>query len=375
MPVMRRPTVPKIPLPSLAETTAMLAKMRKLAAPAPSRAGPRRMEEVADFGDNPGHLTMFTYAPQGLADAAPLVVVLHGCSQEGDAYTAASGWLTLADRLGFAVVAPDQTMSNNGGRCFNWFEPSSTTRGRGEVASIRQMIAHASEAYGSDPARVFVTGLSAGGAMTSALLSAYPEVFAGGAIVAGLPAGVAHNMTEAFGAMQGGHVHSAAVLGRLLRKAWKAGVRIPRISIWQGTADSTVSPKNAAQIAGQWASAHGLPETAGEMETLPGRTRSVWRGPDGAAVIELNMLEGVGHGTPLSTKGPDGLGTIAPYMLETGVSSSLEIARFWGIAPATAETPVAPETGKAEQMASAATPAFNVNDVITNALRVAGILR
>lgn len=373
--MMRKPTVPKIPLPSLAQTTSMLAAMRRLAAPAPPSVGPGRMSEVAAFGDNPGHLAMFAYAPPALAEGAPLVVVMHGCSQEGDAYAAAAGWLALADRLGFAVIAPDQTMSNNGGRCFNWFEPRSTTRGQGEVASIRQMIAYATDCYGSDPARVFVTGLSAGGAMTSSMLSAYPEVFAGGAIVAGLPAGVAHNVTEAFGAMQGGHVHSAAMLGKLLRKAWKADVRIPRVSIWQGTADSTVSPKNAAQIAGQWAAAHGLEDSAGEVETLPGRSRSVWRGPDGAAVIELNMLEGVGHGTPLSTKGADRLGTVGPYMLETGVSSSLEIARFWGIAPAAADMPAPPETAKAEQMASAATPAFNVNDIITNAFRMAGILK
>ena len=116
-----------------------------------------------------------------------LVVVLHGCGQTAAAYDFGTGWSTLAKRYGFALLMPEQQGANNANTCFNWFNPGDVARGRGEAASIRQMVARMVADHKIDPRRIYVTGLSAGGAMTSVMLATYPEVFAGGAIIAGLP--------------------------------------------------------------------------------------------------------------------------------------------------------------------------------------------
>ena len=162
-------------------------------------AGPA---EIADFGSNPGRLSMFVHSPAcSLLPSAPLIVLLHGCGQTAAAFARDTGWVSLSDRLGIPLVLPEQSGDNNHGRCFNWFRPGHTSRGNGEALSIRQMVAKAAERFGSDPGRVFITGLSAGGAMTAAMLAAYPDVFAAGAVVAGLPVGAATNTTEALARM------------------------------------------------------------------------------------------------------------------------------------------------------------------------------
>jgi poly(hydroxyalkanoate) depolymerase family esterase len=321
----------------LGDTTAMLTALRRTregALSTPSPAVGRLLQETATFGANPGALRMLSYAPNGLAARSPLVVVLHGCTQGAEGHAAAGGWLALADRCGFAVLAPEQTAANNPNRCFNWFSPHDAKRGKGEAASIRAMIAAAIAQHGSDPSQVFVTGLSAGGAMTMVMLAAYPEVFAGGAVIAGLPYGAAKSVQEAMMAMQGRFSVSDAALGEAVRRAAKPPARAPRLSIWHGDSDAVVKPGNATAIAAQWAAAHGLAASPDEIRDLPGRRVEIWRArASGEVAMELQMLSGMGHGTPLSTDGAEGLGATAPFMLETGVSSTWEIARFWGIAP------------------------------------------
>jgi poly(hydroxyalkanoate) depolymerase family esterase len=385
-------------MPGLEETTALLSRLRRQgeAFARGAHTGEGLMTETARFGANPGALRMLSYVPEGLEPGAPLVVVLHGCTQRAEPHAEAAGWLTLADRYGFAVIAPEQTTANNHNRCFNWWEPADAARGRGEAASIRAMVAHAMREHGSDPERVFVTGLSAGGAMTGVMLAAYPDVFAGGGVVAGLPFGVADNLQEALGAMMGASGPGSAGLAERVKRAAPRGGRVPRLSIWHGEADGTVKPSNAAEIAKQWASAHGLPARPTETQRLPGRTRALWRGADGRVLIESNLLKGFGHATPLATGGADGVGTAAPYMLEAGVSSSLEIARFWGIAgervasAAEPERQAGPEPEAANDEAGAggmleigeqvmATVSGHVppgvGEVIARALKTAGLMR
>src|SRR5213594_3424078 len=120
---------------------------------------------------------------------------------------------------------------NNANGCFNWFNPEDTERDSGEACSIRQMIAHAVKEIGIDRERIFVTGLSAGGAMTSVMLATYPEVFAGGAIIAGLPYGVASNVREAFEAMFTKQGHAAQALGDRVRAASRHRGPWPKISV------------------------------------------------------------------------------------------------------------------------------------------------
>src|SRR6266404_7652031 len=199
----------------------LLASARKRAARArvaPARR-PTRLRELTGFGANPGNLRMFAYAPEDMPPKAPLVIALHGCTQTSDEYDHGAGWSALADSLGFAVVYPQQQPANNPKNCFSWFLPGDIARGHGEALSIKEMVEHAIATFAADRRKVFVTGLSAGGAMASAMLATYPEVFAGGAIIAGLPFGVATNMREALSGMFQSPARPAGELGDLVRNA------------------------------------------------------------------------------------------------------------------------------------------------------------
>jgi poly(hydroxyalkanoate) depolymerase family esterase len=278
---------------------------------------------------------MLSYAPEGLPPRSPLVVVLHGCTQDAAENAAGAGWLQLADRLGFAVLAPEQTGSNNPNRCFNWFLPSDIRRERGECASIAEMIGAMTDLHDLDETRVFITGLSAGGAMTAAMLATYPELFAGGAIIAGIPFGAAHNIHGAMAAMRGAKTEDAHGLAALLVDAWAGRANQSlRLSIWHGDKDLIVASSNGYALAQQFSIAMGsLPPVAAAQ--APERvTRTRWGdAAPGRALVELNMVHGLGHGTPLSTRRPGDVGSPAPFLLECGVSSTLEIARVWGLDP------------------------------------------
>jgi poly(hydroxyalkanoate) depolymerase family esterase len=178
-----------------------------LAAPPARAAAPVK---VTAFGSNPGGLRMFKYVPDQLPASAPLITVLHGCTQNARDFGANSGWIELADRLHVALLMPEQTAANNQRNCFNWFVTTENRRDRGEPLSIKQMVDKMKSDHPVDPKRVYVTGLSAGGAMTSVMLATYPDVFAGGGIVAGLPYGCANDSsalipTQALQCMSSGH--------------------------------------------------------------------------------------------------------------------------------------------------------------------------
>ena len=306
-----------------------------------------RLSEVAGFGPNPGALRMLTYAPPGLRPGAPLVVVLHGCGQTAEKIAVGAGWTDLADRRGFALLCPEQIRANNRGRCFNWFRPADVRPEGGEAASIRQMVDHLLARGRLDRRRVFVVGLSAGGSMALAMLATAPEVFAAGAVIAGVAYGAARNVGEAMLAMTLGTPRSSGSLADAVRRASRSTGPWPRLSVWQGLADRTVAPANAHQIIAQWLDLHGLAPTPSLAEALTDHVVSRWRDPAGRAVLELHLVDGIGHGAPLATAGPDGLGWEGPFLLETGVSSTLEIARFWGLL----DRPEAPALPKPEPAA------------------------
>lgn len=294
---------------------------------------PNRLVGVRSFGTNPGQLRMFTYTPASLAENSALVVVLHGCGQTAAEYAHGAGWLTLADRYGFALLMPEQQRSNNSTGCFNWFRREDTHRGSGEPASIRQMIEAVERDTKIDPRRVFVTGLSAGGAMTSVMLACYPEIVSAGAIIAGLPYGAACNVQEAFQSMYQSPSRLGTEWGDLVRSAapqhrgsW------PRVSIWHGDADKTVVPLNAREIAKQWIDVHGLSSTPSAETTAEGYPLQVWTSDSEEQIIEYYSITNMAHGTPLSTGDADvECGTAGPLFLEAGISSSFHIARFFGL--------------------------------------------
>jgi poly(hydroxyalkanoate) depolymerase family esterase len=293
---------------------------------------------------------MFVHIPDGLPSMAPLVVALHGCDQTAEGYDRGTGWSALADRLGFAVVYAEQQPANNPKNCFSWFLPGDTTRDLGEARSIRQMVEHAIASFGVDRSRVFVTGLSAGGAMASAMLATYPEVFAGGAIIAGLPHGSARSVQQAFDAMFTEQSHSTGALGGRVRAASGHRGPWPKISIWHGTADPIVKPSNCEHIVGQWTHIHGLPATPSVDETIGGHNRRVWNDANGDPVIEAFLISGMGHGVPLSsTMGKNNCGVAGAFFLDAGISSTHHIASFWHLGESVIEpsrvTAAAPQPG------------------------------
>jgi poly(hydroxyalkanoate) depolymerase family esterase len=312
----------------------------KTVSPLPASAeNANRLCELTAFGSNPGNLRMVVYEPERLPRNSPLVVALHGCSQSAAEYDRGSGWSQLADRLGFAVVYPEQQPANNPNNCFSWFLPGDTTRDQGETLSIRQMVEHAIPALGVDRQRVFVTGLSAGGAMASALLATYPEVFAGGAIVAGLPYGCARTVHQAFEAMFNEQSMAAPVLGDRVRAASNHRGPWPKISVWHGTADPIVKSANSEEIVRQWTDLHGLAAVPSYTQAIGGHTRRVWNDADGDTLIEAFSIGGMAHGVPLATSGEGAYGAVGAFFLDAGISSTHHIASFWHLGEDSAAMP------------------------------------
>lgn len=328
-------------MPGLDMTIAALARQRKqweaflrtmpgASAPRERAAVPSRLTEVTGFGPNPGNLRMFEYVPK--KPQKSLVVVLHGCTQTAASYDLGTGWSTLADRYGFMLVFPEQTEANNPKTCFNWFRDGDITRGRGEAASIRQMIASMAERHAVDPTRIFITGLSAGGAMTAVMLATYPELFAAGAVIAGLPYRSADGVRQALESMFRVKVRTPREWGDLVRAATPHRGPWPRVSVWHGGADTVVKPKNAEELLKQWTDVHGVSTRPDRTETVDGYPRHVWTDGHGREVIESYIIPLMAHGAPLATGDDDtSYGVPGEYLIEVGISSSYHIARFFGL--------------------------------------------
>ena len=330
------------------------------------------LTEVTGFGSNPGNLRMLTYIPDDLPENAALVVVLHGCTQTAAAYDAGTGWSTLADRHGFALLLPEQRRSNNPLRCFNWFRPQDFARDGGEPESIRQMVDRIVAEHGIDRQRIFVTGLSAGGAMTSVMLATHPELFAGGAVVAGVPYHCAEGLQEGFEVIFQGRSLPAAEWGDRVRTASSHEGPWPRMQVWHGDADSTVKPLNAEELVKQWCNVHALPGEPAYDEQVGPHRRRVWRDAEGHDIVEHWSVAGMAHGQAIAPQAADGCGQPAPFIVDAGISSPTHIARSWGLTtvvrerPAKPRRPVPPVQPAAEDDAGAAIRIPAISIPITN---------
>jgi poly(hydroxyalkanoate) depolymerase family esterase len=255
---------------------------------------------------------------------------------------------------------PEQQSSNNANTCFNWFNPEDTARDSGEACSIRQMIARIAGDHKIDTHRIFVTGLSAGGAMTSVMLATYPELFAGGAIIAGLPFGVATNVREALNGMYQSSSRPARELGDLVRNASHHRGPWPKLSVWHGSADRTVNPGNANEIVKQWLDLHDLPSAPMSEAEVDGYPRQIWWNADGETIVESYTITDMAHGTPLGIGDNDErYGAQGAFLIEAGISSSYHIANFFGLTEGIHRTEQAP-TATAKAAAIPAVPPMAV---------------
>ncbi len=248
--------------------------------------------------------------PDSFTEALPLVVMLHGCTQNPDDFAAGTGMNEAALQRGFYVLYPSQTQHANSSRCWNWFKHNHQKRGRGEPAVLAGMTKDVMSRYNIDPQRVYVAGLSAGGAMAAILGDAYPDLFAAVGVHSGLATGSATNVQTALSVMQTGAPPSTRTTAS------------PPTIVFHGDRDATVNPVNGEQVLAASAGAH-QPETK-RAKSSNGRdyTQRVYKEAGGRVVAEHWAVHGAGH----AWSGGSARGS---YTDGTGPDASEEMLRFF----------------------------------------------
>ena len=256
------------------------------------------------------------YAPtQSTVQQRPLVVMLHGCTQNPDDFAVGTGMNERAREQGFCVLYPEQSQDANPQRCWNWFKHNHQRRGSGEPALIASMTQAIMKEHDIDPHRVFIAGLSAGGAMAAIVADAYPEIFAAVGVHSGLPNGAASNVAEALAVMNSGHSGSIRN-GKLSPQPPQQPHRLVPTIVFHGDQDRTVHPRNGEQvIASALGSAAADSPRVAQGVSAHGRryTNSTHHGDTGKVLAEHWLVHGAGHawsgghakGSYTDAKGPD----------------------------------------------------------------------
>lgn len=260
------------------------------------------------------------YVPPGAPGRPrPLVVMLHGCTQDPDDFAAGTGMNALADGHGCLVLYPAQAADANPSRCWNWFKHNHQGRDRGEAAVIASLTQAIVRAQGADAGRVYVAGLSAGGAMASLVAAAYPEVFAAVGVHSGLAPGAARSLPEAMAAMRGGDAGQV-----------RAGLPVPTI-VFHGDQDPTVHPRNGEQVMAAALRGRAQPAAGFEATTVIEQGVSAQglrytctrHGPaTGPALAEHWVVHGAGHAW-------SGGRTAGSYTDPCGPDAAREMLRFF----------------------------------------------
>ncbi len=302
----------------------------------PVRTESGRLQPLA-VADNPGALGAFVYVPTQLAEHPALVTALHGCAQHAADFDDETGWTALADQVGFILLLPEQSPYNNPARCFNWFNPIDKGRDHGEAESIRHMVENLVAHYPIDRNRLFVTGLSAGGAMTGVMLATHPDLFAGGAVVGGVPYGCAANGFQALPCLKWGNrlVSGPAAWADKVRRAAPPGTtRWPRVAIWHDAGDTVVNPYNAVSSMEQWTAVQGIDQVPEIDERIGEHRRLAYWDSLGRNLVELWITDRVGHATPIDEDagcGHDDPRRATDFVTDVGLCATRRIARFWGL--------------------------------------------
>ncbi|QRE74305.1 extracellular catalytic domain type 1 short-chain-length polyhydroxyalkanoate depolymerase [Methylobacterium aquaticum] len=271
--------------------------------------------EERSFSSAAGSRTYKVYVPAGReGQGLPVVVMLHGCTQDPDDFALGTRMNALAEAQGAIVVYPRQERAANAQKCWNWFQPGDQGRGAGEPALIAGIAKAVVEEFGADADRVFVAGLSAGGAAAAILAATYPDVFAAAGIHSGLACGAARDLPSALAAMgQGGAAPK------------RPGPSVPTI-VFHGDADRTVNPLNGERVVAQALPGAALTPTVTRGETPGGigYTRTVHADAGGRAFVESWVLHGAGHawsggspdGSYTEPRGPDASAAMLRFFLE-----------------------------------------------------------
>jgi poly(hydroxyalkanoate) depolymerase family esterase len=292
----------------------------------PTPAGPGRPETPAgarlldgSHRNAAGSRSYRLYVPSGYTgQAVPLVVMLHGCTQTADDFAAGTRMNELAERDTFLVAYPEQAPKANGQRCWNWFLPAHQRRDAGEPSLLAGITRQVMTTHQVEPGRVFVAGLSAGGAMAAVLAATYPDLYAAAGIHSGLVHGAAQDVPSAYAVMRAGPPAETRA----------PGTSIPLI-VFQGGRDTTVAPANAAALLRPWSG------TSPEASTGPGWTRRVYRDADGRVVAEWWSVDGLGHawsgGSPEGSftdpAGPDASAELVRFFLDRSGGRRAEVGR------------------------------------------------
>ncbi len=264
------------------------------------------------------------YVPSGYTgqEAVPLIVMLHGCTQNPDDFAAGTSMNELAEMHTFLVAYPAQAQNANMQKCWNWFKASDQQRGQGEPAIIAGITRQVIEEYSVADGKVYVAGMSAGGAMAAVMGATYPDLYAAVGVHSGLAPGAAHDLPSAFSAMQGGGATNTPQNGFTSRS--KMGIPV---IVFHGDGDTTVHPRNAEQLLAYYHTADGTPggrSAAGELvppvavrkgQVADGHayTRATQRDAEGRPTMEQWIVHGLGHawsggssaGSYTDAKGPD----------------------------------------------------------------------
>ena len=283
---------------------------------------PTQFSSLSQFGDNPGELTASYFKPSSSTNT--LVVLLHGCVQDAKVLAKQSGFLAQAKAHNFALLLPQQSKANNIKQCFNWFSAPDTDRDKGETLSLKNMIASTKKALGAD--KVYIAGLSAGGAMASSMLVNYPEQFNGGAVIAGLPYPCADSLIKAISCMRTGPSQSADELAISARKTSPNISQWPPLYVITGGSDKVVNADNSAKLAQQWAELSSLKSLS--MSKQKGANVMQWIGDNKRAHIKLVTIAEMDHGLSVNPDVENG-GVVAPFLPKAQISAAKDIVDFW----------------------------------------------
>lgn len=314
----RRSGADPLPRSLMAKLRSMPLKGQRLGPTAPPACPPGARFDAHVHAGPEGQRDYRLYVPGRVLTQPPaLLVMLHGCTQSPEDFAAGTGMNALAEAEGWLVVYPAQPQSANSARCWNWFNAADQSRDGGEPAIIAGITRAVMAAHDVDPARVYVAGLSAGGAAAAIMGAAYPDLFAAVGVHSGLPRGAATDMSSAFAAMRQGSAGHAP--GR--------GPAMPTI-VFHGDLDRTVHPVNGEHVLAQ-AGAGAALTTHVSRESPPGRhayTRTVHTDAQRRPVLEHWLLHGAGH----AWSGGSAAGS---YTDPQGPDASREMMRFFAQQP------------------------------------------